>query len=59
MKFIYNMTLVKFCMALRKYHDVKIAANDTAVKTLCLQLHKKFILTAFILINNKLSQINL
>ena len=42
-------------MLLHRYHDLTIAANDAAVYTLCLQLHKKLILMATLL---KISQIN-
>ena len=38
-------------MLLRKYHHVVIAANDAALYTLCLQLHKTLILTAILLKN--------
>ena len=54
--FIYKITGVEFCVTLRKYQDVTIAANDAAVYTQCLRHHKKLILTAILL---KLSQINL
>ena len=35
MTFIYKITEVKFCITLRKYHDVTIATNDTAAYTQC------------------------
>ena len=28
--FIYKLTEVKFCMSVRKYHDVTLTANDAA-----------------------------
>ena len=56
MMFIYKITEVKFCITLRKYHDVTITANDTAAYTQCLRHHKKLILTTILL---KISQINL
>ena len=30
---IYKITDVKFCMSLRKYHDVTFAVNDAAAYT--------------------------
>ena len=54
--FIYKIAEVKFCITLRKYYDVTIAANDTAAFTRCLRHHKKLISTSIVL---KLSQINI
>ena len=56
MMFIYELIEVKFCMSLRKYHDVTIAANDAAAYTQCFRPHRKLIFTAILL---KISQINL
>ena len=56
MMFIYEITEVNFLMSLRKYHDVRIAKNDAATNTLCLESHKNLISTAIPL---KISQINL
>ena len=53
--FIYKITEVKFCMSLRKYHDVTLAANDTAAYTLCSRPYRKRILIAMLF---KFSQIN-
>ena len=53
---IYKITEVKFCISLRKYHDVTLAANVVAVYTTYLRPHKKLILTAILL---KFSQNNL
>ena len=54
--FIYKITEVRFCMSLRKYHDVSVAANDDTAYTQSLQPHRKLILTAILL---KISQMNL
>ena len=54
MVFIYKIIGVKFCMSLRKYHYVIIAANEAARYTQCLRPHRKLILTAILL---KVSQI--
>ena len=32
---IYKITGVEFCMPLRKYQDVTLAANDAVVHALC------------------------
>ena len=55
MMFIYNITKVKFCMLLHKYHDVTLAANAAAAYTPCLRPHRKHISTAILL---KIRQIN-
>ena len=54
--FIYKIKEVKICVSLREHHDVKFAENDTAANTLCLETHRKLILTAILL---KFSQTNL
>ena len=56
MMFIYKINDVNFLKSLCKYHDVKIAINDAAPYTLCLESHKNLISTAIPL---KISQINL
>ena len=56
MIFIYKITEVKFCIPLRKYRDVTLAANETSAFTPCSQPHRKLILSAMLL---KFSQINL
>ena len=56
MMFIYNITEVNFLMSMGKYHDVRIAINDTAPYILCLESNKNLISTAIPL---KISQINL
>ena len=56
MIFIYKITEVKFCILLRKYCDVTIAANETSAYTQCSQPHRKLILTAVLL---KYSESNL
>ena len=56
MIFIYKITVVKFCISLRKYRDVTLAANETSAYTQCSQPHRKLILTA---IQLKFSQITL
>ena len=50
------MTEVKFCISLRKYRDVTLAANEASAFTQCSQPHRKLILTGMQL---KFSQINL
>ena len=54
MMFIYEITGVKFCMPLRKFHDVILAANDAVAYTPCSQPHRKLLLTGIL----KFSQIN-
>ena len=44
--FIYKITEEQFCMSLRKYHDVSVAANDDTAYTQSLRPHRKLILTA-------------
>ena len=39
MMFIYKITEGKFCILLRKYHDVTLSLNDTAV--LCIYIVEK------------------
>ena len=56
MIFIYKITEVKFCISLRKYRDVTLAANEPSAYTQCSQAHRKLILTAMQL---KFSQIYL
>ena len=56
MIFIYKITEVQFCISLRKYRDVTLAANEASVYTQCSQPYRKLILTAILL---KFSQINL
>ena len=41
MMFIYKITEVKFCIMLRKYHDVTLAANEASAYTHCSQPHRK------------------
>ena len=53
--FIYKIVEVKFCM-LPKYHNVTLAANNSAAYTPCLPPYKKLFLTDIPL---KVSQINL
>ena len=53
---IYKITEVKFCISLRKYRDVTLAANEASAYTQCSQPHRKLILTDIVL---KFSQINL
>ena len=50
MKFLNQITAVRFCMSFRKYREVTISVNYAAVYTLYLRLHKKLILTAILLI---------
>ena len=54
MIFIYKITEVKFCISLRKYRDVTLAANEASAYTPCSRPHRKLILTAMVL---KISQI--
>ena len=56
MIFIYKITEIKFCISLRRYRDVTLAANEASAYTQCSQPHRRLILTALLL---KLSQINL
>ena len=56
MIFIYKITEVKFCISLRKYRDVTLAANEASAYTPFSRPYKKLILTAILL---KCSQINL
>ena len=56
MMFIYKKTGVKFCVSLRKHHDITFSENDAGAYTLYLRPNKKFILTAILL---KFSQMNL
>ena len=56
MIFIFKITEVKFCILLRKYRDVTLAANEASVYTQYSQSHRKLILTDILL---KFSQINL
>ena len=56
MIFIYKITEVKFCISLRKYNDVTLAAKEVSAYTQCSQPHRKLILRALLL---KFSQINL
>ena len=51
---IYKITEVKFCILLRKYRNVTLAANDASAYTPCSQPHRKLILRAMVL---KFSQI--
>ena len=46
MIFICKITEVKFCISLRKYRDVTLAANEASAYTQCSQPHRKLILTA-------------
>ena len=55
MIFIYKITEVKFCILLRKYSDMTLAANEASAYTQCSQPHRKLILTAMQL---KFLQIN-
>ena len=52
---ICKVTEVRFCMSVRKYHDITLAENETGAYTPCLRPHKKLILTA---IHLKFSQTN-
>ena len=56
MIFIYKITEVKFCISLRKYGNVTLAANEASAYTQCSQPHRKLILAAMLL---KFSQIDL
>ena len=56
MIFIYKIKDVKFCISLRKYRDMTLAANETSAYTQCSQPRKKLILKAMQL---KFLQINL
>ena len=56
MIFVYKITEVKFCISLRKYRDVTLAANESSAYTPCSRPHRKLILTVMLL---KFSQINL
>ena len=56
MIFLYKITEVKFCISLRKYRHVTLAANQASAYTPCSQPHRKLILTTTLL---KFSPINL
>ena len=55
--FIFKIIEVNFLKSLCKYHDPTIAINDAAPYTLCLEPHKKKLISTAIPL--KISQINL
>ena len=54
--FIYKITEVKFCVSLRKHHDVTFVEKDAAAYTPCFGPHRRLIVTDILL---KFSQSNL